>query len=95
MGVYTDLIREARELHPDIAGVSETETAEGQCRISRIAVETEEAARALDKPVGVYVTLESAAPIDGLEPDMEDTVKALTGELSRLLPEKPAACFAA
>ena len=46
MGVYTDLIREARELHPDIAGVSETETAEGQCRISRIAVETEEAARA-------------------------------------------------
>ena len=91
MGVYTDLIREARELHPDIAGVSETETAEGQCRISRIAVETEEAARALDKPVGVYVTLESAALIDGLEPDMEDTVKALTGELSRLLPEKPAA----
>lgn len=54
----TDLAREAFARHRELAGVAEqTENMDGMM-ISRIRIQTEEAAETLGKPVGNYVTIE-------------------------------------
>ena len=55
---YTDLASEARELRPDLPGVSEETQRQGDISVTRIRVETPAAAEALAKPVGRYVTLD-------------------------------------
>jgi spore protease len=57
--IYTDLAREAREINPDIAGVTEQEENVEDASISRIEVQTVDAAQKLGKPVGRYVTIEA------------------------------------
>ena len=84
MGMRTDLIREARELHPDIAGVTEETKTQDGCTVSHIAIETEAAAQKLDKPRGSYVTVETEALVSGIGLSEAETV--LTGALSELLP---------
>lgn len=67
-------------------GVSREEIPRGDTSVSRITIETEEGAQALQKPVGRYVTVElpsfseASASIDG-------RVEAVAEELARLLPK--------
>lgn len=53
----TDLAKESREHCPDCAGISEESERVGEMEITRIRVFTKEAADALDKPIGKYVSI--------------------------------------
>ncbi|MDL2258088.1 GPR endopeptidase [Eubacteriales bacterium OttesenSCG-928-K08] len=59
MGIYTDLAREAREINPDILGVTEQEEQIGDVNISRIEVQSQQASDELQKPCGRYITIEA------------------------------------
>ena len=89
--IYTDLAMESRELNPDIQGVAEQKEEAGEWAVSRITIETEEAARKLDKPIGLYVTLDAPA-LTGRHPTLFDQVShALSQELIHMfgsLPQK-------
>lgn len=89
--IYTDLAMESRELNPDIHGVSEqTEETEGYA-VSRIKIETDEAADKLEKPVGLYVTLDAPDLARRPLPLFEDVSKALAEEIIHMagsLPER-------
>ena len=54
--IRTDLAMEARELHAAGTGVSEQNEQREGYAISRIRIETDEAAKALGKAKGLYVT---------------------------------------
>jgi len=88
LGIRTDLILEARELHPDLSGVSERERLLGSCRIHSVAIETEEAAKTLDKPCGKYMTLETDALTLGGATLYRDALAALVAALRALLPQR-------
>lgn len=83
--IYTDLAMESRELNPELQGVKEQTEEEEGVSISRIEVETEEAAQKLEKPIGRYITLDapelSNRPLDLFE----QVSKSLAQELTRLL----------
>lgn len=85
--IYTDLAREAREINPDIPGVSEQEEVFEEASVSRISVESYSASELLGKPIGRYFTIE--AP----KLSMRDTevfravARILAKELETLLPE--------
>lgn len=53
----TDLAKEAFSRFPDLQGVTEEAEAFSGLAISRIRVQTQEAAKKLDKPMGSYITL--------------------------------------
>ena len=59
MSYYTDLAMEARELDPDIKGVTEEKDVKDGVEISRIDVLNDDAAKKLGKSKGRYVTLEA------------------------------------
>lgn len=59
MSLYTDLALEARELNPDIDGVTEETEELLDIRITRIRVSSDTAARRLDKKMGNYITLDA------------------------------------
>lgn len=59
MSYYTDLAMEARELDPDIKGVTEEKDEKDGVEISRIDVLNDDAAKKLGKSKGRYVTLEA------------------------------------
>lgn len=83
--IYTDLAMESRELNPELQGVKEqTEEGEG-ISISRIEVETEEAAQKLEKPVGHYITLDAPELTNRPLDLFEQVSKSLATELARLL----------
>ncbi len=89
MSVRTDLALERRELHGETPppGV-ETEVSEGEnVRVTRIEIVSPAGASALQKPMGVYYTIETAGfPDARLLPD--GRVDAVKEALRRLLPEK-------
>ncbi len=57
--IRTDLAMEARELHPELEGVTEETFEQQGVSVSRIAIETIEAANMLGKRCGRYVTLDA------------------------------------
>ena len=57
--IRTDLAMEARELHAAGTGVSEQNEQREGYAISRIRIETDEAAKALGKAKGLYVTIDA------------------------------------
>lgn len=83
--IYTDLAMEARELHPELLGVVEEKDERPGITISRIKVETEEAAKEIGKQIGTYVTLDApdllCRPLDLFE----ELSKALSDELKAML----------
>ena len=86
--IRTDLAQEAHELHRDVEGVEcRDETCQGY-EAHVVQVLTPQAAQALGKPVGAYVTLE----LDGLlrreEAGFARAVEAIAGLLTPMLPEK-------
>ena len=59
MPVRTDLAFESAARSPHLSGITQSKREESGLNISRICVETNEAARALGKPQGCYVTISS------------------------------------
>jgi spore protease len=79
--IRTDLALEANELFgADVKGVSVEREAKEGTTITRIAIESEAGAKALDKAVGKYVTIES--------PELKSTDKAVYETACRLLSEE-------
>lgn len=85
-GIRTDLAQEAHQLQGDVEGVDSREmTCEGY-EANVVQVRTPQAAQALGKPVGTYVTVE----LDGLlrreEEGFSRAVRAIAGLLAPMLP---------
>lgn len=83
--IYTDLAQEARELHPELTGISEEKRTEGGVSVSRIRIETQDAANEIGKPIGTYVTLDSPELQERMSETYENVSKALCGELKNLM----------
>ena len=91
MGIFqmrTDLALEAREsiseAESELRGVSVEEyyREEEDVRVTKVTIDTKNAAKAMGKPMGIYVTMEAPAMV---EPD-EDYHR----EVSKCLAEAPA-----
>lgn len=82
----TDLaLEEMSRQVPEISGISQKESTMGDCKITEISIETIEAAKALLKPVGKYVTIET--PDLSLHPENFDSqVEILAAEITKLVP---------
>ena len=85
--IYTDLAMEARELNPKLPGVREEVRTLEDITVTTIRVETQEAAKRLQKPCGEYITLD--APDLALRPlDLFERVsKQLAQQIRELMPE--------
>ncbi|HOS19146.1 MAG TPA: GPR endopeptidase, partial [Clostridia bacterium] len=57
--IRTDLAMEARELHPELAGVEEENFVRDGVQVSRISITTPEAAEKLGKRMGLYSTIDA------------------------------------
>ncbi len=86
MSLRTDLAAELRSSLPqDFKGITQTELARGGLDIVRTKVESEEAARALGKPVGRYVTITSkSGSLETPHESFEDCAAAIAEEISLL-----------
>jgi spore protease len=90
----TDLAIENKEMYDseqkgegvEISGVEvETEKFEEIVGITRIKITDEHGSKALQKPIGNYITLEVEGVVDGAEEIKEAASKAVAGELKRLI----------
>lgn len=94
-GIRTDLALEARESWRElrnetgeIPGVSVTEEARGGIRLTRLEIQSAEGAQALEKPRGIYVTLEIAGVLRREEAAFESAVQLLAEQLCSCLPQR-------
>lgn len=85
--IYTDLACEAREIHPDIDGVSEQSEEKDGITITRITLETDEAAEKLGKAKGRYITLEAPELAERPLDLFTRVSESLAKELKALFPE--------
>ena len=67
-------------------GVTSEEITHGDVTVSRIAIETEKGAAALQKPIGRYTTVELPS-FSEASADLDHRVDAVAAELARLLPK--------
>lgn len=84
-GIYTDLAMELRELHPEAEGITEQTETDGEIKVKRIGIITEEAAKRVGKAVGNYVTLEAEALASRPLELFEAVEKRLAEELNRMI----------
>ncbi len=91
MGLRTDLALEsAQAINATITkpypGISQKEFEKAGCIVTHIVVETDEASKALGKPTGEYVTIETKghAGFDSFPDDFDEQVDMLAHEISRL-----------
>lgn len=92
--VRTDLALEARESigesESELRGVSveeyyrETE----DVRVTKVTIDTKNAAKTMGKPMGIYVTMEAPAMVEPDEDYHREISKCLAEELLKLLPEE-------
>lgn len=91
--VRTDLALEASEsIHgaggsPSGVRVKEYEHSESNVKITEVTIETKNAAKAMGKPMGTYVTLEAPGldePDDGYHREISEE---LAGQLKKIIPE--------
>lgn len=92
--VRTDLALEAREsigeAESELRGVSveeyyrETE----DVRVTKVSIDTRNAAKTMGKPMGIYVTMEAPAMVEPDEDYHREISKCLAEELLKLLPEE-------
>ncbi len=88
--IHTDLAMEARELNPSLPGITEeTAQLEGGIGISRIRVETPEAAQKLEKAIGRYITIDAPKLTGRDTAQFEQVGRALSQELSALMEGLP------
>ncbi len=85
MSKFTDLALEARELNPDIEGVTERHEQYGDITLTRINIESEQAAQKLDKLCGSYITLDAPRLIDRPLDLFDSTSQKLAEELNMFL----------
>ena len=87
MILRTDLaiesIRDDASGMPD--GIKKEEFSRGSAMVSRITIETEEGAKALQKPAGRYITIDLPSFSES-STEIDDQVQAVVSELSRLIP---------
>ncbi|MDI9493963.1 MAG: GPR endopeptidase [Bacillota bacterium] len=94
MNYRTDLAIESKEMieekhkgkKVEIPGVEVDEDQYGYgVKVIRIKITTEEGSRIMGKPLGNYITIEAKDLVDGEEEVKQETVKAITAELSKLV----------
>lgn len=91
--IRTDLALEARENIEDTDGdirgvtVEESYDEKNEIRVTRVVIETKNGAKAMGKPMGIYVTLEAPRMIEPDEDYHEEIAKALSKELHNIIPE--------
>ena len=86
MGRYTDLAAEMRELNPDIEGIREEETNDGEIKIKRIEILSDTAAHKLGKAQGKYITLDAEALTQRPLDLFAHVSQCLRRELTELIP---------
>ena len=83
--IHTDLAMEARESNSALNGASEERTDNEHYSVSRIKIDTDEAASALQKSKGLYITIE-APDLVLMESELIKAVtEALSAELTGLI----------
>ena len=91
--VRTDLALEAREgigeAEGEIHGVSVEESydEEHEIRVTRVVIETKNGAKAMGKPMGVYITLEAPGMIEPEEDYHQEISTALAEQLKSIIPD--------
>ncbi len=91
--VRTDLALEAKEsISEEEAGmhgvrVEEYHPQEGDIRVTKVMIDTKNAAKCMGKPMGVYVTMEAAEMVEPDEGYHREISGCLARELQALLPE--------
>ena len=90
--VRTDLALEAREsigeAESELRGVKVDEyyREEEDVRVTKVTIDTKNAAKAMGKPMGIYVTMEAPAMVEPDEDYHREISKCLAEELLKLLP---------
>lgn len=89
MGIRTDLAIESTKIEGGIPqkGVEIDQYRGGELSFTAVEVKTREAAQAIGKPVGRYITAELSSPSDLAEARTGEAA-AIAGELRRLLPQE-------
>ena len=86
MQYRTDLAMERAADHPDIPGVQVINTQAGDCARCEVRIESEEAARQLQKPCGRYITFEIPPLHQMAQPARAELAQAIADTLQSLLP---------
>ena len=87
MSIRTDLALEQKELNPDQTdGIESEETILDNIKITRIRIKNKNGERALGKPIGTYVTVETPPLTDSGEMN-ENAINAVSKELISFLPK--------
>lgn len=85
MSIYTDLACEAKELSPELPGVTEQKEQYGEISLTRIKITGEQAARRLNKRMGSYITLDAPRLAERPLELFDETAKRLSAELRALI----------
>ncbi len=91
--VRTDLALEARESIKDADGslrgvkVDEDYDEETDIRITKVTIDTKNAAKAMGKPIGVYITIEAPAMLEPDEDYHREISESLAKQLRGIIPE--------
>lgn len=86
----TDLANEARQFVQStrggsgIPGVDVQEFCSNECRVTRVKVATDDAARRLGKPPGMYITIEAPGLLKRSRPVQEEVAQAFVREFENL-----------
>jgi len=92
--VRTDLVLEARESitegKRELHGVSveEYELSENNIHITKVMIESKNAAKTMGKPIGTYITIEAPELLEADEDYHREISKCLADELQEMLPMK-------
>ena len=92
--VRTDLALEAREsiseAKSELHGVrvEEYEIKEDHIHVTRVSIETKNAAKSMGKPIGVYITIEAPEILEPDEDYHREISECISEELLSMLPEK-------
>ena len=83
--IHTDLAMEARESNSALNGVSEERSDNEHYSVSRIKIDTDEAASALQKSKGLYITIEAPDLVLRESELIKAVTEALSAELTGLI----------
>lgn len=86
MQIRTDLAMESREINGGLSGIAIHSRRRGAIEETHVCVETEEAAKALEKARGTYITLSHPALAQCPAEERADMARAIAEALGRLLP---------
>ncbi len=85
MSIYTDLALEARELNPQIPGITEENEDIEDVSISRIKIETQDAAQRIGKAMGRYITIDAPELTKRDKNIYNDVSAKIASEITKLM----------